>query len=175
VAVVQKWIERFVVDLNLCPFARREVERESIRYVVSAADDEPGLLRELRRELERLERDGDVETTLLIHPQLLGDFYDFNEFLADCDGLLIDMALDGIYQVASFHPDYQFAGTRPGDPENYSNRSPYPMLHILREDSVERAVSGHPDIASVPTRNIEVLNALGREALRARRESCFDA
>lgn len=173
-AVVQKWIERFVVDLNLCPFARREVERDSIRYVVSAADDEEGLLQELRRELELLERDADVETTFLIHPQLLGDFYDFNDFLADCDRLLIDMGLDGIYQVASFHPDYQFAGTRPGDPENYSNRSPYPMLHLLREDSVARAVSGHPDIDSVPTRNIEVLNALGREALRARRESCFD-
>jgi hypothetical protein len=161
------------VELNLCPFARRELERSAVRYAVTMVQDSELLLQELRCELELLERNAEIETAFLIHPELLQDFYDFNDFLGDCDRLLRDMGLEGIYQIASFHPAYQFAGTGPDDPENYSNRSPYPMLHLLREDSVERAIAGHPDIDAVPLRNIEVLNDLGGAVLRSRWEGCF--
>ena len=174
IPVVQRWIERFVVEQNLCPFARRELEGGTVRYVLSAASKEVPLLEALESELNRLDREPDVETTFLIHPYVLQDFDDFNQFLSDCDRMLEDMALDGVYQIASFHPHYQFAETEPGDAENYSNRSPYPMLHILREASVERAVTEYPDVENIPARNIETLNLLGKERLQTMWQACFD-
>ncbi|WOJ98084.1 DUF1415 domain-containing protein [Congregibacter brevis] len=159
---------------NLCPFAKRELDRGSVAFTLSDADDEEALLTDLAQELQRLEDCPEAETVFIVHPKVLNDFYDFNDFLGRCDALLKQMKLEGIYQIASFHPHYQFAGTELDDAENYSNRSPYPMLHLLREESVERAIAGHPDIASVPADNIRTLNRLGRERLQSLLQSCVD-
>jgi len=171
---VQRWVERVVVAHNLCPFARRELESGAVRFCVTDTEDEAQLLLVLADELERLNREPAIATTLLIHPRVLQDFLDFNQFLGACDELLIQASLDGVYQIASFHPDYQFAGTQAEDAENYSNRAPYPMLHILREDSVARAAAGHPDVEGIPDRNIALLNQLGREHLQEVWQGCFE-
>jgi len=171
----RRWVEQFVVAQQLCPFARREVERDSIRYCVTAVTEPFALLDVLRAECQLLEEDASIETTLIIHPRLLTDFLAYNDFLDSADQLLESLNLTGVFQIASFHPNYQFAGTSPDDAENYSNRSPYPMLHILREDSLTRAIDSYPDIDAVPERNIQRLNTLGAatlaeqlEALRSR-------
>jgi hypothetical protein len=173
-AASRVWIERVVVQYNLCPFAKRELDKGSVRFFLCDAKDEELLLRALEMELQRLEQHAEIETTFIVHPDILGDFYEFNDFLGRCEALLKQLQLEGIYQVASFHPQYQFAGTGPDDAENYSNRSPYPMLHLLREESVERAVAGHPDIDSVPVTNINTLNKLGKEVLEGLWQRCFD-
>jgi hypothetical protein len=162
------------VQQDLCPFARRELDGGRVRYSLTYAVEEIDLLGALEAELELLSSDSSVETTLLIHPYVLQDFADFNQFLDDCDRLLLRVDLEGVYQIASFHPQYQFADTEPEDVENYTNRSPYPMLHILREDSVERAVAGHPDIDRVPAQNSATLSKLGKERLQAMWQACFD-
>lgn len=158
---------------KLCPFAKHELDKGSVEFTLSDALDEENLLRTLEQELERLEQHPEIETSFIVHPQVLGDFYDFNDFLGRGDVLLKHMKLEGVYQIASFHPQYQFAGTHPDDPENYSNRSPYPMLHVLREASVERAVAGHPDIESVPVTNIDTLNKIGKEMLQDLWQGCL--
>jgi uncharacterized protein len=161
------WLERAVIGLNLCPFAKAVHVKGQIRYVLSAAATPEALLQDLRRELSSLVETPaeQVDTTLLIHPHVLGDFADYNEFLADADQLLEDLELDGVVQVASFHPDYCFADGPSDDPANFSNRSPYPMLHLLREESVSRAVETFPDPAKIYERNIETLRALPRAEL----------
>jgi len=164
-----KWVQRFVVELNLCPFA----SRVSLHVEVTRADSEQALIAALTQELEALLGDDNRETTLLVHPEVLHDFLDYNDFLAVIDELLTESKLDGVIQIASFHPGYQFAGTQPEDPENFANASPYPMLHLLREDSVSRAVDNHPDVEQIPIRNAEVLEKLGAEDLRQRRLECF--
>ena len=163
----RRWVEQVVVGLELCPFARPELERGTLRCVVSAATTESALLDALERELAYLQNHPDVETTLLIHPDVLQDFLDFNDFLGECDALLEILGLLGEFQLASFHPAYRFAGTGPEDAENFTNRSPYPMLHLLREASVTRAVDSHPAIGDVPRRNVARLRSLGVERLRA--------
>ena len=129
------------MGLNLCPFAKRELLANRVRFSVTQVATEEQLLAELQGELERLNSDDSIETTLLIHPEVLQDFYCYNQFLDYVDGLLREMALEGVYQVASFHPDYQFGGTEPDDAENYTNRSPYPILQLIREASLEKAVA----------------------------------
>jgi len=167
VAETRGWVETVVVGLNLCPFAKRELLRNAVRFAVSPATTERELLHALADELAHLETDTSTETTLLIHPQVLGDFGDYNDFLGDAEALLVDAGLEGVYQIASFHPDYQFAGTEPADAENYSNRSPYPLLHLLREASVARAVESHPDVDAIPERNIALMREMGAGALQA--------
>lgn len=171
---VRQWIARVVVELELCPFAARELARDSVRFVESCARDETALLQALEAELLLLERDTSIETTLVVHPEVLQDFHAFNQFLDEGERLLAEMGLLGVYQIASFHPHYQFAGTSPADAENYSNRSPWPVLHILREASVERAIAAHGDIDAVPARNIAVLNSLGTDRLRVLLRGCLD-
>ena len=173
IEVTRRWVAEFVVGLNLCPFARREVEGDTLRYVVSPATSPEELLVALLAELELLASDERVETTLLIAPHTLQDFLDYNAFLGVCDALLEAQGHAGEFQVASFHPQYQFADTESEAPENYSNRSPWPMLHLLREASVERAVAAHPDIEAVPETNIAQLQAIGEEELRRRWQLCF--
>ena len=170
---VRRWVETLVVGLNLCPFAKREWVKNRVRCTVSEATTEEQLLVDLQAELELLNRDDAVETTLLIHPRVLKEFYDYNQFLDYADSLLVQMRLDGVYQIASFHPDYQFGGTEPDDVENYTNRSPYPLLHLIREESLERAISNYPDPDQIPERNIELLNSLGRDKMRALLQACF--
>lgn len=171
---VRHWVETVVVGLNLCPFAKRELVNDRVRFSVSEAETEEQLLADLQAELELLNDDEAVETTLLIHPGVLQDFFDYNQFLNYVDSLLVHMELEGVYQVASFHPDYQFSGTRPDDVENYTNRSPYPMLHLIREDSLERAIAGYPHPERIPERNIELLESLGRDKMQALLKACYD-
>ena len=171
---VRHWVETVVVGLNLCPFAKRELVNDRVRFSVSEAETEEQLLADLQAELELLNNDEAVETTLLIHPGVLQDFFDYNQFLNYVDSLLTQMELEGVYQVASFHPDYQFSGTRPDDVENYTNRSPYPMLHLIREDSLERAIAGYPHPERIPERNIELLESLGRDKMQALLKACYD-
>jgi uncharacterized protein len=165
IALTRRWLERAVIGLNLCPFAKAVVAKQQVRFVLSDATTPEALLAELGEELLRL-RDTpaeQVDTTLLIHPQVLGDFLDYNDFLDDADALVEELALDGVLQVASFHPDYQFAGSAPDDVENFTNRAPYPILHLLREDSVARAVAAFPDPDAIVERNIETLRTIGAD------------
>ncbi len=171
---VRQWVESVVIDLNLCPFAKRELVKNRVRFTVSDAVTEVQLLEDLKTELELLNTNEAIETTLLIHPKVLQEFYDYNQFLNYVDDLLDQMELDGIYQVASFHPDYQFGGTEPDDVENYTNKSPYPMLHLIREESLEKAIESYPDSDQIPERNIELLKSMGKDRMKALLQSCFD-
>jgi hypothetical protein len=165
VAATRRWVERAVIGLNLCPFAKAVYVKEQVRFVVSPATTPEALLEELMNELQDLsDTDPDkVDTTLLIHPFVLNDFLDFNEFLDVADAAVEDMKLDGDIQVASFHPDYQFADSDPNDIGNYTNRAPYPILQLLREESIDRAVEAIPDAAEIFEKNIETLENLGHE------------
>jgi hypothetical protein len=156
-----------VIGLNLCPFARRVFEADRIRYTVTDAEEEPALLVDLARELEALASSpiSSAETALLIHPRALGNFLDYNEFLGAGERLIEDLGLRGIIQLASFHPRYQFAKTAADAAENYTNRSPYPMLHLLREESIS-AIAGDPnELLDIPRRNINTLRSLGRKKI----------
>ena len=164
-AGVRRWLERAVIGLNLCPFAKTVYVRDQVRIVVSDASTARALLEELGEEMALL-RDTPAEqtdTTLLVHPQVLGDFLDYNDFLDDADALVEAMSLDGLLQVASFHPDYQFAGTEPGDVENLTNRAPFPILHLLREASVDRAVAAYAEPEAIIERNVATVRALGHD------------
>ena len=159
----QTWLLQAVVGLNLCPFAKAVVVKDMVRYRVCLSTVPADWLALLRDELQHLaEADPDqLDTSLLIAPHALPDFLDFNDFLADCDEVLIDLELDGVLQVADFHPRYQFGGTAEDDIENFTNRTPYPTLHLLREASIDKAVEVYPDASLIFERNIEVLNKLG--------------
>jgi uncharacterized protein len=165
IAGTQRWLERAVIGLNLCPFAKAEHVHGRIRYCVSAAVEPSALLLQLEQEIVFLlgQESSKVETTLLIVPHMLADFLDYNDFLDEADAMLEHADPEAQLQIASFHPQYQFGGTAPHDMENYTNRSPYPMLHLLREDSVEKAVDSFPDAASIYERNIATLQKLGLE------------
>ncbi|OHY79125.1 DUF1415 domain-containing protein [Marinobacter sp. AC-23] len=173
VHATRKWVEDVVVGYNLCPFAKRELVRDRVRFVVSEAGNEDSLLQVLQTELLRLDDEPETETTLLIHPHVMQDFADYNEFLDAADGLLTYLDMEGVYQIASFHPDYQFADTEPDAAENYTNRSPFPMLHLLREASLEAAIDSHPDVDGIPRRNIELMNKLGAEKMRTVLTDCL--
>jgi hypothetical protein len=159
----QRWVLEAVIGLNLCPFAKSVQVNQRLRTVVSPATTPEALLKDLARELLALRRADpqQTETTLLIHPWVLNDFLDFNDFLGAADALVEDLELDGDLQVASFHPDYQFEGTEPDAVENVSNRSPYPTLHLLREDSIERAMDSMPDTDAIYEANIATLRRIG--------------
>jgi uncharacterized protein len=167
IAATRTWIERAVIGLNLCPFAKTVYVGERIRYAVSDAQTTDALVDDLERELRMLaETSADlVETTLLIHPRVLTAFLDYNDFLDEADRAVDRLALSGVLQIASFHPDYQFAGTTPDDVTNYTNRSPWPMLHLLREASVEAAVAAFPDTDRIAEWNIETLRRIGLRGL----------
>ncbi len=169
------WIERVVIELKLCPFARQPFESGTIRFVVSTADQPEALRADLQTELEFLSStDADkVQTTLLIHPNVLNQFLDYNDFLNVADALIEEQGYTGEFQVASFHPQYQFAGAPADAAENYTNRSPYPALHILREEELERAIDSHPHPDKIPERNIDTLNELGAEHMRAVLSQCL--
>ncbi|HTL15312.1 MAG TPA: DUF1415 domain-containing protein [Thermomonas sp.] len=167
-ADVRRWLERAVIGLNLCPFAKAVYVKNQVRIVVSDASTERALLEQLGEELVLL-RDtpaDSVDTTLLVHPQVLGDFLDYNDFLDDADGLVEAMDLAGVLQVASFHPDYRFADTEADDAGNLTNRAPWQILHLLREDSIDRAVAAYPDPDAIIERNIETMRELGADGFR---------
>ena len=165
IAATQRWLEKAVIGLNLCPYAKAVHVRKQIRYVVSVATTPEALLEDLMNELRTLQ-DADpdkIDTTLLIHPYVLTDFLDFNDFLDTVDIAVAEPEFNDEFQVASLHPQYQFAGTAPDDIENYTNRSPYPTLHLLREASVDRAVAAFPDADQIADNNIETMKKLGHE------------
>jgi hypothetical protein len=163
VATTRNWLERAVIGLNLCPFAKSVHVKKQIRYAVTAAQTADELLAELEAELQRLNASDpqSLDTTLLIHPQVMGDFLDFHFFLAEADALIRNLGFDGVFQIASLHPNYEFSGSAPDDIENFSNRSPYPTLHLLREASIDRAVAAFPDAEAIFERNMETLQNLG--------------
>ncbi|WP_353085693.1 DUF1415 domain-containing protein [Stenotrophomonas sp.] len=165
IAETRKWLEQIVIGLNLCPFAKAVYVKDQVRFVLSDATTPEALVEELAEELILL-RDTpaeQIDTTLIVHPEVLTDFLDYNDFLDNADAAIEALDLQGILQVASFHPQYQFAGAAPDDVSNYTNRAPYPTLHLLREDSVERAVAAFPDPDVIVERNIETLDKLGIE------------
>jgi len=157
------WLEKAVIGLNLCPFAKSVHVNQRIKYRVSEADTPEALLQELAHELLALNRADpeEIETTLLIHPGVLQDFLDFNDFIGAADALVEDLELDGQLQIASFHPQFQFDGTEPDDITNYTNRAPYPILHLLRESSIERATETMADTDSIFEANVATLEKLG--------------
>ena len=168
IAATQRWLERAVIGLNLCPFAKAVHAKGQVRFVLSEATTTDALLEDLAYELVRLHQTEpeDTDTTVLVHPHVLGDFLDYNDFLGQADTAVDALGLEGEIQVASFHPDYQFDGTDFDDAGNCSNRSPYPMLHLLREDSVERAVEAFPDPEAIVERNKITFRQLGHQGWR---------
>jgi len=173
-AETRAWVDRAVIGLNLCPFAKAVQTKNQVRYLVSGATDGDALLAELRDEMNRLiEADpAELDTTLLIHPQVLNDFLDFNDFLGAADEALEELGYEGMLQVASFHPQFQFAGTDANDVTNATNRSPYPTLHLLREASVDRAVAAFPQAEAIFENNIRTLEALGADGWAALQAQC---
>jgi len=178
IPAMQQWLERAVIGLNLCPFAKAVHVKNQIHYVVYLGDDAQEYLALLRRELQDLAAaDPEVrDTTLLMAPHAWPDFLDFNDFLDQADRVLRKAKLDGMLQIASFHPQFQFADSEPDDISNYTNRAPFPTLHLLREASIDRAVQAFPNAESIFDKNIETLERLGHAGwealgLHSRKES----
>lgn len=163
------WLEKAVIGLNLCPFAKAVYVKNQVRLVVSQARHADDLLEELDRELDLLVNTpaDEIDTTLLIHPTLFDDFLDFNDFLEVAEGVLDEHGLDGVVQLASFHPKFQFEGTEPDDISNYTNRAPFAMLHLLREESIDRAVQAFPEAETIFEENIRTLEKLGHPGWQA--------
>jgi uncharacterized protein len=165
IEATRTWLERAVIGLNLCPFAKSVVVKKQVRYALSAASNADQLLAELEHEFALLTTTppAELDTTLLIHPLAMTDFLDYHFFLAEADALLRNLDYEGIFQIASLHPQYEFAGSDPDDISNFTNRSPYPTLHLLRESSIDRAVAAFPDAESIFERNIETMQRLGHD------------
>ncbi|SMC19135.1 hypothetical protein SAMN02745857_00648 [Andreprevotia lacus DSM 23236] len=163
IAATRLWLEKAVIGLNLCPFAKAVYVKNQVRIVVSEARHLDGFLEDLDRELDYLVAadPAETDTTLLIHPTLLADFLVFNDVTGIAEEAVEEHGLEGVIQIASFHPQFQFEGTEPDEISNYTNRAPYPTLHLLREDSIARAAAAFPDAAAIFERNIEVLEKLG--------------
>jgi hypothetical protein len=163
---VERWLREFVIELGLCPFAKHVVDNESIRYKVVTSHNNLDALVDLESELVLLQLNQEIATSLLITPFVLNEFDDYLDFLESAQQLLEESQLLGVFQLASFHPQYQFSGTTPDAAENFSNRSPYPMIHILRESQVKTAIDTFGDPSTIPTRNIKALQVIGVEKLR---------
>ncbi|AJR05398.1 DUF1415 domain-containing protein [Photobacterium gaetbulicola] len=164
---VQQWLEQVVIGLNLCPFAAKPNRNQQIQIFISEAQSEDILLEEIYQQLKQLDRTpvDELETTLVVTPGLFDDFADYNQYLDLIDALVFQMGYQGIYQVASFHPDYCFHGTEPEDAENLTNRSPYPIFHLIREESMEKVLKHYPDPEGIPERNIERVEGLSPEEI----------
>ena len=169
IALTVQWLERAVIGLNLCPFAKSVHSKGQIHYAVTRATTTAELLDILKYEINGLQAHESIarDTTLLIAPSAFPDFLDFNDFLPECDRLLRRMKLDGIFQIASFHPQFQFAGTGPDDITNFTNRAPFPILHLLRENSIDRAVEAFPEPDAIFEKNMQTLQGLGLQGWNA--------
>jgi len=167
-AATRHWLEKAVIGLNLCPFAKSVHVKKQVRYAVTAAETADELLAELAHEFQLMvdTEPKVLDTILLIHPKAMVSFIDYHFFLQEADALLRNEGYEGVFQIASLHPQYEFAGTEPDDIENYTNRSPYPTLHLLREASIDRAVAAFPDPDSIYERNMETMRRLGPEGWR---------
>lgn len=161
-----EWIQSFVIKLNLCPFAKREIEKNSLTIEVSeAVTIEQGLV-DLINNIILLDTNALIETTIVLFPRFLDDFFDYLDFIDEAEAILFEKGYEGIYQLASFHPDYCFADVASDDVTNYTNRSPYPMIHILREDSLEKAIAYYGNTEDIPESNKKCLRKLGLEDVR---------
>lgn len=167
ISATQAWLKSFIIELNICPFAHREQQRDSIRYQVARPDNVENALEILVDELLYLDSNPETETTLLIFPEMFDDFEDYLDMVAIAERLLVVQNYEGMYQLASFHPDYHFGAKVENDPANYTNRSPYPMLHIIREDSIDRALENYPNPENIPARNVKLTRQLGLKKLQA--------
>ncbi len=167
----KEWIQQFVIGYNLCPFAAQPFHQDLIKYVVLRSKKLEDLVVSTFEECIKLYESEatEIETTLIIHPNVLLDFNDYNEVVGQMQEDLEALNFDGVVQLASFHPAYQFDGTNADDPENFTNRSPYPMIHILRENSVEKAIALHPDIENIPAENIKTMQTIGIKDLTKKR------
>jgi hypothetical protein len=168
IAQTRNWVEKAVIGLNLCPFAKSVYVKNQVRIVVSEARHLDAFLEQLDSELDLLVATdpAEIDTTLLIHPDLLPDFLEFNDFMLLAEEAVIEHDLEGVIQIASFHPAFQFADTEPDDISNYTNRSPYPTIHLIREASIARAVESMPDTDAIYERNIETMKSLGHDGLK---------
>ena len=169
----QNWLSKVVIALSICPFAKREFDRGSIHYEVIASDDLEQQLEQLILSCEQLDNDSAVETSLLIFPNSFADFHDYLDFVDIANQLMHKQGYEGIYQLASFHPEYCFEGSDENDASNYTNRSPYPMLHILRETILELVLANYPDPENIPERNIELTRELGLKAMQKLLADCY--
>lgn len=163
IAQTRGWVEQLIVKYSICPFARREVERDSIRYVVADVSRVAGVLEQLVIECEYLDKHPDTETTLFIVPTGFEGFLGYLDLIDLANELISQQGYEGVYQLASFHPDYCFDGEPEDDPANYTNRAPYPVIHILREASLERALAAYEEPESIPDRNIAFARRKGRQ------------
>jgi len=169
----KKWLSNVIIDHSLCPFAKREFDNNRIHYAVIEAADLQSQLEHVILQCTALDKDADVETSLLIFPNAFSDFEDYLDMLDLAASLLEKQGYEGIYQLASFHPHYRFANAQLDDPSNYTNRSPYPMLHILREASVETALENYPNPEKIPERNIELTQSLGLRVMQDLLAECY--
>jgi hypothetical protein len=169
----EAWLTSFIINYNICPFAKREHDRSSVRYSVVETNELDQCLESVFKECQYLDSEAEIETTLLIFPNNFKQFDDYLDFLNLAESLLIDQHYEGIYQLASFHPDYCFDGENSNDPANYTNRSPYPMLHLIRERSLEHALSSYPHPEEIPERNIALTRQLGLKKLQAILQKCY--
>jgi hypothetical protein len=169
----RRWVETVVVGLNFCPFAKREVDAGRVFYAVNTSQDPAVLLQWLVDECQRLDEHDEIETSLLILPYGFEGFLDYLDLMDLAERLIVAEGYEGVYQVASFHPDYCFAGEAEEDPANYTNRSPYPMMHLIREASLARALAHHPDPESIPDTNIALAREKGLAQMQALRQACF--
>ena len=172
-AATQAWLKSIIIEHNICPFAKRELERGSIYYSINHDTKIEQCLLHLMLECDRLDTDPGIETTLLIYPDTFTEFDDYLDFVEIAESLLTEQGYEGTYQLASFHPNYCFQGSDTNDAANYTNRSPYPMLHLLREISIEQAVASHPDPESIPQHNIELTRKLGLAKMQALLTACY--
>ncbi|MGM0544465.1 MAG: DUF1415 domain-containing protein [Pseudomonadota bacterium] len=165
IAQTLNWVNGFIVAHDICPFARRELERQTVRVEVVRSKKIEVALEELMVEAQWLDEHPETETTLLVFPTLFKSFEHYLDFIDLAESILVDQGYEGVYQLASFHPDYCFADADPGDAANYTNRSPYAMVHLLREESVARAIDYYGDTAAIPERNVALLNGMGSDAV----------
>ena len=174
IAQTKAWVDSFIVGKNVCPFARREIERGSVRFVVVRTRETSVALEELIAEADWLDQHPETETTLMIFPTLCSDFMSYLDFVDDAEQLMFEQGCEGVYQLATFHPKYCFAGADDGDVSNYTNRSPYPMLHLLRESSLDKAIEFYGDTSGIPDRNIELMERTGEPALIELMRQCMN-
>lgn len=169
----KKWIQDVVIGCNFCPFAAKEVKQGTVRYHVEEAADIEACLQAFAMEYDMLDNNPEIETTILILPNGFDDFDDYLDLVECAEEMLEENGYEGVYQVATFHPQYCFEGENPDDASNYTNRSPYTMLHLLREDSVERAIEKYPDAAGIPERNIDFARKKGSAYMQMLRDACL--
>jgi len=173
IATTQNWLKTIIIAYSLCPFAKRELEHGSIRFSIEHSTEIESCLLNLMLECDRLDTDSSIETTLVIYDSAFAAFDDYLDFLELAETLVCEHGYEGVYQLASFHPDYCFEGAKQDDPSNYTNRSPYPMLHLLRETSIERGLASYPDPENIPQRNIELTRKLGLTKMQALLAACY--